>query len=137
MAQVELMLFQLKKNTLDINVIANKFWWKYLRKDKVNSIRTLYVKSQSIASTSSTTFSWAPQTQTEWVIFEPSKTHHLVSRHITLTTQYLHLAVFFWKIFDSCKLQRFLQATKFFFMFSFTHTNSFFSGTYLLKLPSS
>ena len=69
------------KNTLvnddDIKVIANKFQCKYLRQGKVDLIRSLYVKSQSIASTSSTTFLWALQKQTEWVIFGPARTHHL------------------------------------------------------------
>ena len=32
-------------NDSDIKVIANKFHWKYLRPDKFNLIRSLYVKS--------------------------------------------------------------------------------------------
>ena len=40
-------------------------------------MRYFYVKSQSIASTSNTTFWWGLQTQTEWVIFELARAHHL------------------------------------------------------------
>ena len=42
-----------------------------------NLLDQVFVKSESIASTSNTTFWWAPQTQTDWVIFEPARTHYL------------------------------------------------------------
>ena len=109
-------------NDSDIKVIANKFWWKYLGQDKVNLIRSLYVKSPSIASTNSTTFWWALQTQTD---SQPKHTIW-VSRHRTLRTQYLHLGVFLWKQYkilasykDFCQLQLL-------FMYSFIHDNTFF-----------
>ena len=89
-------------------------------------IRSLYVKSQSTASTSNITFWWALQTQTsESFLCQPEHTIW-VSRHRTLRTQYLHLGVFLWKQYkilasykDFCKLQ-------FLFMYSFTHTNIVF-----------
>ena len=76
-------------------------------------IRSLYVKSPSVASTSSTTFWWALQTLTEWI--EPAIFEHTiwVSRHRTLKTQSLHLSIFLWKqykilasskTFASCKV---------------------------------
>ena len=89
----------------DIKVITNKFWWKYLRQDKVNLIR-----SQSIASTINATFWWALQTQAEWVIFEPVKTHHLGLKAQNFENP----------------LQRLLQIAKFLFMFSFTHISIVF-----------
>ena len=50
-----------------------------------------------------------------------------VSRHRSLRTQYLHFGVFFLKaMYNSCKLQRPLQAEKFFFMYSVTYTNILF-----------
>ena len=47
-----------------------------------------------------------------------------ISRHWTLTTQYLYLGVFLWKWYIVfCKLQRHSQVAKLLFMYSFTHIN--------------
>ena len=82
-----------KKSTLrndgDIKVIANKFWLKYLRQDKVNLIRSFCVNSQSIPSTSNTTFWWALQTQSESFLSQQEHTN-CASRYRTLRNQYLH-----------------------------------------------
>ena len=49
------------------------------------------------------------------------------SRQRTLRTQYLHLGFFFAKaVYNSYKLQRLLQAARFLFIYSFTHTNTLF-----------
>ena len=86
------------------------------------------VKYQSIASTSNTTFWWSLQTQTEWVIFESART----LRHRTFKAQNFENPIFIFGCFsliavdNSCKLQRLLQAPKFLFMYSFTHTNIIF-----------
>ena len=40
-------------------------------------IRSLFVTSHYIASTGNTTFWWVLQTQTEWVIIKPARTHYL------------------------------------------------------------
>ena len=87
-------------------------------------IRSLYVKSQSIASTSNTTFWWALQTQTEWVIFEPARTHHLGLKAQNFENPIFTFGCFSLKaVYNSCKLQRLLQVAKFLIMYSFTHTN--------------
>ena len=84
-----------------------------------------YVKS--VASTSNTIFWWVLQTQTEWVIFESARTHHL-----GLKAQNFENPIFtFWcfslkEVYNSCKLQRLLQVAKFLLMYSFTHTNIVF-----------
>ena len=39
-------------------------------------IRSLYVYSQSIETTSNTAFWWVPHMQTEWVPDDPASTHH-------------------------------------------------------------
>ena len=114
-------------NDGDIKVIENKFWWKYLREDRVNLIRSLYVTSKSITLISNTTFWWALQMQTEWVIFEPSR-----ARHLGLKAQNFENPIFTFRcfslkaVYNSCKLQRLLQVAKFLFMYSFTHTNIVF-----------
>ena len=88
---------------------------------------SLYIKSQSIASTSNTTCWLALQTQTEWVIFELARTHHL-----GLKAQNFENPIFtFWcfslkVIYNSCKLKRRLQVVKFLFKYSFLHTNIVF-----------
>ena len=90
-------------------------------------IRSLYVKSQSIASTSNTIFWWALQTKTEWVIFEPARTHHLGLKAQNLENPIFTFGCFSLKaVYNSCKLQRLLQVAKFLFMYSFTHTNIVF-----------
>ena len=114
-------------NDGDIKLIKDKIQWKYLRQDKVNLIRSLYENFQSIASTSSATFLWTPQTQTEWVIFEPSKTHHLGLKVQNFEKPMFIFGCFSFKaVYNSCKLHRLLQVAKFLFMFSFTHTNVVF-----------
>ena len=77
-------------------------------------IMSLYVKSQSIASTINATFWWALQMQIEWV-----------SRQRTLRIHYLHLGVFLWKQYiilasykDFWKLQSFWLCAPL-----LTHTN--------------
>ena len=111
----------------DIKVIANKFWWKYLRQDQVNLIRSLHDKSQFIALTSNTTFWWALQTQAEWVISEPAWTHHLGLKAQKFENPIFTFGCFSLKpVYNSWKLQRLLQVAKFLFMYSFTHTNIVF-----------
>ena len=86
--------------------------------------RSLYVKSQSIASTSNTTFWWAPQTQAEWVIFQPARTHHVGLKAQNFYNPIFTFGCFFLKaVYNSCKLQRLLEIAKFLIMYSFTHTN--------------
>ena len=95
---------------------------KYLKKDKVNLIRSLFFKSQSIALTSNTTFWWALQTQTKWVIFEPARTHHLGLKAQNFENPIFTFGCFSLKaVYNSCKLQRLLQVAKFLFIYSFTN----------------
>ena len=111
-------------NDGDIKVIENKFWWKYLREDRVNLIRSLYVTSKSITLISNTTFWWALQMQTEWVIFEPSRTRHLGLKAQNFENPIFTFRCFSLKaVYNFCKLQRLLQVAKFLIMYSFTHTN--------------
>ena len=101
-------------NDCDIKVIANKFQWKYLRQDKVILIRSSHDKSQSIASL---------QSYTEWVIFEPIRTHR-DPQETDLEKPIFSFGCFSLKtVYNSCKLQRLLQVVKFLFMYSFTHTS--------------
>ena len=89
--------------------------------------KCMYVKSQSIASTSNATFWWALQMQTEWVIFEPARTHHL-----RLKAQNFEKPIFTFEcvylkaVYNSWKLQRLLQVANFLITYSFTHTNIVF-----------
>ena len=62
-------------------------------------IRSLYVKSQPIASTSNPTFWWALQTQTEWVVFESARTHHLGLKVWNFDNPIGNLGDFLWKNF--------------------------------------
>ena len=90
-------------------------------------IRSLYVKSQFIASASNITFWWALQTQIEWVIFQPARTHHLGLKAQNFENPIFTFGCFSLKaVYNSCKLQRLLQVAKFLFMYSFTHTNIVF-----------
>ena len=107
-------------NDGDIKVIANKFYWKYVRPDKVSLIKSLYGKFQSIASTSNTTFWWELQTQTEWVSQNQPEHTIWVPRHKTLRTQYLPLGVFFRKQYIILASYKELQNAKFLFIYSFT-----------------
>ena len=112
-------------NDGDTKVITNKFLWIYLRQDKVILSRSFYVKSQSTTSTSNTIF-WFEvlQTQTEWVIFEPVRTHHLGLKVQIFVRPIFRFGCFCLKaVYNSCKLQRLLQLAKFLFMYSFTLTN--------------
>ena len=87
----------------------------------------LYVKSQSIASNSNTTFWWALQTQTEWVNFEPDRSHHLYLKAQNFENLIFKFICFSLKaVYNSCKLQRLLQFLKFLIIYSFTHTNIVF-----------
>ena len=93
----------------------------------ISLIRSFYVKSPSTASTSNTTFWWPLQTQTEWVIFEPARTHHLDLKAQNFENPIFTFGCFSLKaIYNSCKSQRLLPATKFLTMYSFTHTNMVF-----------
>ena len=84
-------------------------------------IRSLYVKSQSIASTTNKRFWWALQTQTEWVIFEPTRTHHLSLKAQNLENPIFTFGCFSLKaVYNSYKLQRLL------IMYFFTHINLVF-----------
>ena len=90
-------------------------------------ITSLIVKSHSIGSTSNTIFWWAPQTQTEWVIFEPGRTHHLGLKAQNFENPVFTFGCFSLKAaYNSCKLQRLLQVVKFLIMYSWTHTNMVF-----------
>ena len=95
-----------------------------LRQGKVNLIKSLYVKSQSIAPTSNTTFWWSLQTQKEWVIFQPARTHHLGLKAQNFENLIFTFGCFPLKaVYNSCKLQRLLQVAKLLFIYFFTHTN--------------
>ena len=76
-------------------------------------------------STSNTTFWWALQTQTEWVIFESVRTNHWVSRYRTLKTQNLRFGVFLWKQYII------LASYKVLFMYCFTHSDIAFLSRHL------
>ena len=94
---------------------------------KIFLIRSSYVKFQSIASTSNTTFWWAPQTQTESVIFKPARTHHVGPKAQNLEHLIFAFVCFSLKaVYNSCKLQRLFQIVKFLIMYSFNHTNIVF-----------
>ena len=98
---------------------------QYLRQDKGNFNRSFYVTPQSIESTSNTTYWWTLQMQTEWVISEPTRTHHL-----GLKAQNFENPIFtFWcfsvkEIYSSRKLQRHVPVAKVLLLYSFTHANS-------------
>ena len=103
--------------------------------EEVNSIRSLYVKSQSNASTSNTTFWWGLKGKQSESFLSQSEHTTWVSRHRTFITRYLHLEVFLWKQYiilasykDFCKLQSFCLCTRLLL---------YLSNTYLLKLSSS
>ena len=117
-----------------MKVITNNFYWNYFRQDKVNLIRSLYVKSQSIASISNTTFWSALQTQTEWVISEPARTHHL-----GLKAQNFENPLFIFGCFSLKAVYNSLQVTKTFasckvfvyvLFYSHEHSLSFQAPTY-------
>ena len=75
-------------------------------------IRSFCVKPQSIAWTGNTTFWRALHRQTERLIFEPARTHHL-----GLKVQYFENPIFIFgcfslkAVYDSCKLQSFCLCT--------------------------
>ena len=80
-----------------------------------------------LQSASNTTFWWVLQTQIEWVIFEPARTHHLGLKAENFENPIFTLGCFSFKaVYNSCKLQRLFQVAKFLFMYSFTHTNIVF-----------
>ena len=92
----------------------------------------MYIKFQSIASTSNTTFWWVLQTQTEWVIFESTRTYHMVLKARNFDIPIFKFGCFSLKaVYNSRKLQRPLQDAKFLFMHSFTHTNIVFLFSHL------
>ena len=74
-----------------------------------------------------TTFWWAPQTQTEWAIFEPARTHHLGLKPQSYENPIFTCGCFYLKaVYNSCKLKTLLQVAKFLVMYFFTHTNIVF-----------
>ena len=84
-------------------------------------IRSLYITYQSMASTSNTTFWWALQKKTEWVIFQPTRTHHFDLQAQNFENSVFTFGCFSLKVvYNSCNLQRILQAAKFLIMYSFT-----------------
>ena len=90
-------------------------------------IRSLYVKSQSIASTSNTAFWWALQTQTEWFILESARTQYLCLKAQNFENPIFIFGCFSLKaVYNSCTLQRLLKVENFLIMYSFTRTNKFF-----------
>ena len=74
----------------------------------------------------------------EWFIFEPARTDHLGLKEQNFGNPIFSLGVFSLKaVYNSCTLQELLQVTRvFLFAALFTLTQSFFPGTYLLKLSS-
>ena len=122
-------------NDGNIKVVANKFYWTYLRPDKVSLIKSLYVKFQSIALTSNTTFWWGLQTQTEWVIFERARTNNLVPRTQNLENPIFTFGCFSLKaVYNSCKLQRLAKCNVFVYVllyyFTFQALN-YWIGTFI------
>ena len=94
---------------------------------KIFLIRSLYVKPQSITSTSNTTFWWTLQTQAESVIFKQARTHYLDLKVQNFENLIFTFGCFSLKsVYNSCKLQRLLQDAKFLFLCAFTHTNIVF-----------
>ena len=90
-------------------------------------IKSLYVKSQSIASTSNTTFWWALQKQKEWVILEPARTHHLDLKAQNFESPIFTFGYFSLKaVYNSCTFQKLLKVAKFLIKYTFTHTNIIF-----------
>ena len=88
--------------------------------------------SQSITLTNNTTFWWVLQTQTEGVIFEPARTHHLGFKAQNFENPIFTFGCFSLKaVYNFCKLQRLLQVAKFLIMYSFTHINIVFLFRYL------
>ena len=59
--------------------------------------------------------------------FEPARTHHLVPKTQNFENPIFIFGCFSLKaVYHFCKLQRLLQVAKFFFMYSFTLTNTVF-----------
>ena len=76
---------------------------------------------------SNKTFWWALQTKTEWVIFEPARTHHFGLMTPNFENPIFRFGCFSLKAAcNSCKLHRILQVANFWIMYSFTHTNIVF-----------
>ena len=62
--------------------------------------------------------------KTLWVIFEPTRAHHLDLKALNFDNPIFILGCFSLKVvYNSCKLQRHSQVAKFLFIYSFTHTN--------------
>ena len=77
---------------------------------------------QSIVSTGNTTFWWALQTQTDWVIFESARTFGSQGTELWEPDIYIWVKA----VYNSCKLQRLASCKFFLCMYSFTHTNIVF-----------
>ena len=90
-------------------------------------IKSLYVKSQFMASTSNATFWWGLQTQIGCVMFETARPHHLSLKAQNFENPIFIFGCFSLKaVYNSCKLQRLLQVARFLIMYSFTHSNIVF-----------
>ena len=104
-----------------------EFTWMHVLLSGLNTIfliRSLYVKSHSIASTSNTAFWWTLQIQTEWVIFEPAWTHHFGLKAHKFQRPIFIFGCFSLQVkYNSCTLQGLLQVAKLLLMYSFTYTN--------------
>ena len=65
--------------------------------------------------------------QTEWLIFQPARTHHLGLKAKNIGNPTFTFVCFSLKaVCNSCKLQRLLQVARLLIMYSFTHTNIVF-----------
>ena len=127
-------MFQLNNvNDGDTKVIKNKVYWKYLKQGKVNLIRSLYVKSQFIASTSNPRFWWALQTENRVSYFWAIQNTPFESQGTELWEPIFSFGYFCLEtVYNSCKLQSLSQAAKFFLCSPLLAvTLSFFSSTYL------
>ena len=94
-----------------------------LRQDKANLSRSLYVKPQSIASTSNTTFDGRYKHKlSESFLNQPE--HHLGLKAHNFANPIFTFGCFCLKaVYNLWKLHRLLQVAKFLFMYSFTRTN--------------
>ena len=118
------------------------------RQDKFNLIRSLYVKSQSITSTSNTTYWWVQQMQTEWVTFEAVRKRYFGLREQNFEDPVFLFGWFSLKAARKLKLQKllpclclctlFLTLTySFFFRHLPTETFIFITVCYQIKRFSS
>ena len=87
--------------------------------------------SESIASTSNTTFWWALYTQSDSFLSQPARTHHLSLRVQNFENPIFTFGCFSLKaVYNSCKLERLLQSFYLCIYFSI-HTNIVFLSRHL------